>query len=212
MRRFLLVLFACVTATTMAFAQSSVSGKVTADDGSPIEGAAVVVKGTTIGTFTGSDGSFTLEVPAGAKNLIVTFVGMGTKDVEVTGSNMMITLTDQGFMLDEVVVTALGITRDKKSLGYATQEVGGEEVTRVKDVNFMNSLSGKIAGVSVGRSNQMGGSANVIVRGYTSLTGNNQALFVVDGIIMSNDITNASGQNTGRGGFDYGNAAMDINP
>lgn len=212
MRRFLLVLLACMVSTGIAFAQSSVSGTVVGENGEPIEGAAVVVKGTTVGAFTDSEGSFSIEMPAGATNLVVSYVGMGTKDLAVTGSSMTITLIDSDFVLDEVVVTALGITRDKKSLGYATQEVGGEEVTRVKDVNFINSLSGKLAGVNISRSNQMGGSANVIVRGYTSLTGNNQALFVVDGIIMSNNINNSSNMQTGRGGFDYGNAAMDINP
>lgn len=196
----------------MAVAQSSVTGKVVDASGDPVEGAAVVVKGTTIGAFTNSEGSFSIDMPAGATNLVVSYVGMGTKDIAVSGSNMTITLIDSDFVLDEVVVTALGISRDKKSLGYATQEVGGEEVTRVKDVNFINSLSGKIAGVNISRSNQMGGSANVIVRGYTSLTGNNQALFVVDGIIMSNNINNSTDMQTGRGGFDYGNAAMDINP
>ncbi len=212
MRRFLLVFTALIMATSLAFAQSSVSGKVLDADGNPVEGAAVVVKGTTVGTYTKTDGSFQLQLPEGATNVVVSFVGMGTQDLAVSGPTMTITLIDQDFMIDEVVVTALGISRDKKSLGYATQEVGGEEVTRVKDVNFINALSGKLAGVSIGRSNQLGGSANVIIRGYTSLTGNNQALFVVDGIIMSNDINNSTNQQTGRGGFDYGNAAMDINP
>ncbi|MDO7726632.1 MAG: TonB-dependent receptor plug domain-containing protein, partial [Schleiferiaceae bacterium] len=114
--------------------------------------------------------------------------------------------------LDEVVVTALGISREKKTVGYAVQEVAGDEVTRAKADNFMASLSGKIAGVNVTQSGTMGGSANVVIRGYKSLTGNNQALFVVDGIPISNQITNTGNQRTGRGGYDYGNAAMDINP
>ncbi len=114
--------------------------------------------------------------------------------------------------LEEVVVTALGISREKKTVGYAVQEVAGDEVTRAKADNFMASLSGKIAGVNVTQSGTMGGSANVVIRGYKSLTGNNQALFVVDGIPISNQITNTGNQRTGRGGYDYGNAAMDINP
>lgn len=114
--------------------------------------------------------------------------------------------------LDEVVVTAFGISREKKTVGYAVQEVGGGEVTKAKADNFMASLSGKVAGVNVTQSGTMGGSANVVIRGYKSLTGNNQALFVVDGIPISNQIANTSNQNTGRGGYDYGNAAMDINP
>ena len=114
--------------------------------------------------------------------------------------------------LDEVVVTALGISREKKSLGYATQEVDGAEVTKVKDANFMNSLSGKVAGVNIKSSGTLGGSANVVIRGYKSLTGNNQALFVVDGIPISNATGNSGNVARGRGGYDFGNAAMDINP
>ena len=114
--------------------------------------------------------------------------------------------------LDEVVVTALGISREKKSLGYATQEVDGSAVSTVKDANFMNTLSGKVAGVAIKSSGTLGGSSNVVIRGYKSLTGNNQALFVVDGVPISNATGNSGNVASGRGGYDYGNAAMDINP
>jgi TonB-linked SusC/RagA family outer membrane protein len=115
-------------------------------------------------------------------------------------------------LLDEIVVTALGISKAKKSLGYSTQKVDGDEVSRVKDANFINSLAGKISGVEIKTSGTMGGSTNVVIRGNSSLTGSNQALFVVDGVPMNNSNTNSSGQQTGRGGYDYGNAASDINP
>jgi len=118
----------------------------------------------------------------------------------------------EGVLLNEAVVTALGISREKKTLGYAQQEVDGEELTRAKDANFVNSLSGKVAGVDIKRSSTLGGSSNVIIRGYTSLLGNNQALFVVNGVPIDNRITNSRNQQSGRGGFDYGNSAMDINP
>src|SRR5690606_18411519 len=114
--------------------------------------------------------------------------------------------------LEEVVVTALGIARDKKSLGYATQEVQGDEVSTVKDANFINSLSGKVAGRNIKSSGTLGGSANVIIRGYSSINNSNQALFVVDGVPISNVNSNGGNQATGRGGYDYGNAAADINP
>jgi TonB-linked SusC/RagA family outer membrane protein len=104
------------------------------------------------------------------------------------------------------------MTREKKSLGYATQDVDGAEVTTVKDANFVNSLSGKVAGVQIKSSGTLGGSANVVIRGSSSLTGNNQALFVVDGMPISNSTGNSSDVARGRGGYDYGNAAMDINP
>ena len=122
--------------------------------------------------------------------------------------------------MEEVVVTALGISREKKSLGYAVQELDGDAVSDVKSVNFVNSLSGKSAGVDILQANTMGGSANVIIRGTTSLTQNNQALFVVDGVPFNNNNTNedrpvanstATNQNDGWGGYDYGNNAMDIN-
>ncbi|WP_282166074.1 TonB-dependent receptor plug domain-containing protein, partial [Cellulophaga baltica] len=114
--------------------------------------------------------------------------------------------------LDEIVVTALGIKREKKSLGYATQEVKGDAVSAVKSNNFVNSLSGKVAGLSIKSSGNFGGSTNVVIRGNNSISGNNQALFVVDGIPIDNGNTNTTGQKSGTGGFDYGNAASDINP
>ncbi len=114
--------------------------------------------------------------------------------------------------VDEVVVTALGISRERKSLGYATQEVKGDAVSAVKSDNFINSLSGKVAGVVITRNTNIGGSTNIQVRGATSLTGNNQALFVIDGVPISNRNTNTSGQSQDGTGYDFGNAASDINP
>jgi TonB-linked SusC/RagA family outer membrane protein len=191
-----------------------VFGRVTdAEDGLGLPGVNVVLQGTTNGTVTNVDGNYSLTVPSGEGTLVFTFVGMTTEEVPINGrSEINVVMSPDVAQLTEVVVTALGLDREKASLGYATQEITGEQVSTVKDINFMNSLSGKVAGVSIKRSNDMGGSTNVIVRGYKSLTGNNQALFVVDGIVMSNEITNTINQQTGRGGFDYGNAAMDINP
>ena len=209
---FVLMLFAAFSLQLASAQDRTVSGTVTGDDGAPIVGAAVVLKGTTIGAFTDDQGKFSLSVPAGMDQLVVSYLGLRAEEVTI-GTQSVLTISMRSeLQLDEVVITALGISREKKSLGYATQQVGGEEVSRVKDVNFINSLSGKIAGVDVARSSTLGGSSNVIIRGYKSLTGNNQALFVVDGIIMGNDITNTNNQRTGRGGYDFGNAAMDINP
>jgi TonB-linked SusC/RagA family outer membrane protein len=191
-----------------------VSGRVTdAEDGLGLPGVNVVLEGTTNGTVTNVDGNYSLTLPSGEGTLVFTFVGMATQEVPINErSEINVVMAADVAQLTEVVVTALGLDREKASLGYATQEITAEQVTTVKDVNFMNSLSGKVAGVSIKRSNDIGGSTNVVVRGYKSLTGNNQALFVVDGIIMSNEITNTASQQTGRGGYDYGNAAMDINP
>ena len=214
MKRILLLCAVTMMAFTTSWAQRTVTGTVTGeDDGTPVPGVNVIVKGTSAGTVTDIDGKYQIGVPDEGGILVFSFIGLATEEVEIGNQSQIdMVMTADIKQLTEVVVTALGISREKSSLGYATQEVGGDEVLTVKDANFMNNLSGKVSGLQVKRSNQMGGSTNVIVRGNTSLTGNNQALFVVDGIIMGNDIDNTTNQQTGRGGFDYGNAAMDINP
>jgi|AntRauTorckE5430_2_1112549.scaffolds.fasta_scaffold00497_4 TonB-linked SusC/RagA family outer membrane protein len=213
MKKFsLIVAMLLFVATTAMFAQRTVTGTVTDESGETLISVNVVVKGTSIGAITDLDGKYLIKVPEGSNTLVFSYTGFSSQDIELGASNVEDVQLLEGIFLNDVVVTALGIEREKKSLGYATQEVSGDEVTTVKDANFINSLSGKVAGVDIRRSNEMGGSSNVIIRGYKSLTGNNQALFVVDGIPMSNDNTNTTNQQTGRGGYDYGNAAMDINP
>ena len=207
-------LFALAAATFLsisAFAQN-VTGLVSnASSGEPIPSVSVKEKGTNNAAITNFDGAYSIKA---GKNAVLVFSSMGyaSQEASVTGNTLNVSLSSSTNKLDEVVITAFGISRDKKSVGYAIQEVGGAEVNKVKDANFMSSLSGKVAGVNIRQSGTMGGSANVVIRGYKSLTGNNQALFVVDGIPISNQINNTGGQQTGRGGYDYGNAAMDINP
>lgn len=212
MKKLSLVLGLWLFAIGSILAQQTVTGNVTDQSGEPLLGASVLVKGTSSGTVTDLDGNFSIQVPQGSNTLVVSYTGFNTQEIEMGNQTTFNITMEEGVTLTEAVVTALGVQRDKKSLGYATQEVEGEEVSRVKDVNFIQSLSGKIAGLDVRRSNQLGGSANVIIRGYKSLTGNNQALFVVDGTPISNDNTNTDDQKTGRGGYDFGNAAMDVNP
>ena len=201
----------------------TVSGKViSADDGTGIPGVSISVKGTTIGTVTDIDGNFALGVEPTHLTLVFQYVGMKTYEAEIGQSvTFNITMETDALLMEEVVVTALGISREKKSLGYAVQELDGSAVSEVKSVNFVNSLSGKSAGVDIIQANTMGGSANVVIRGTSSLTQNNQAMFVVDGVPYSNHNTNedrvvanssSSEQNDGWGGYDYGNNAMDINP
>jgi TonB-linked SusC/RagA family outer membrane protein len=139
---------------------------------------------------------------------------MKTKEVLASTSSLNVTLTDDSVELQSVVVTALGITREKKSLGYATQEVKAADLkSGTANGNFLNDLSGKVAGVSVRRNNNFGGSTNLVSRGIKSLTGNNQMLIVIDGVPINNSNTNSTSQRNGRGTtFDYGNAAADINP
>jgi len=200
-----------VLAANFAIAQS-VSGVVSdAGSGDALPGVAVSEKGTNNATLTDFDGKFTIKADKGA-TLVFSSMGMESKEVIASSDFIQVSLSASASQLDEVVVTALGMTREKKSLGYATQDVDGAEVTTVKDANFVNSLSGKVAGVQIKSSGTLGGSANVVIRGSSSLTGNNQALFVVDGMPISNSTGNSSDVARGRGGYDYGNAAMDINP
>ena len=212
MKKLSLVLGLVLFSLGTMLAQRTVTGTVTDQNGEALIGASVLVKGTTSGTVSDIDGSYSVRVPEGADVLVFSYTGFETQEITLGASNVVDVVMQEGITLETAVVTSLGIVRDEKSLGYATQKVDGDEVTRVKDFNFINSLAGKAAGVNIKRSNQLGGSANVIIRGYKSLTGNNQALFVVDGTIINNDINNTTNQQTGRGGYDYGNAAMDINP
>ena len=206
---FLTLILVLIVQVTFA-QEKTVSGTVS-DESGPLPGVSVVVKGTTSGTETDFDGKYSITVKTG-DILRFSFVGMTAKEVVVGDSNVINIILEADNVLDEVVVTALGIKREKKSLGYSTQEVKGDEVNTVKDANFVNSLSGKIAGIDVKSSGTLGGSSNVVIRGYSSINNSNQALFVVDGVPVSNINSNGINQQTGRGGYDYGNAAADINP
>lgn len=198
-----------------ALAQTKVSGQVTSsEDGQPIPGVTIIIKGLSgVGTSTNIDGKYTLNVPAAGKVLVFSYVGFKSQEVTLDGkTSINVVLVAETKRLDEVVVTALGISREKKSLGYATQQVSGEDLNVVKSDNFMNSLSGKVSGVQVKRNNNFGGSTNVVIRGIASLTGNNQALFVVDGVPVDNTSSNTRAQAAGSTGYDYGSPAADISP
>ncbi|RXJ50443.1 SusC/RagA family TonB-linked outer membrane protein [Gelidibacter gilvus] len=193
-------------------AQQQVKGVVSDAQGMPMIGANVIEKGTANGVQTDFDGNFSITVPQNAI-LVFSYVGFKAKEIKVgSQSTLNVTLEEDAALLDEVVVTALGISREKKSLGYATQEVSGDDVNRVPTDNVVNALSGKVSGVQIKNNTNLGGSSNVIIRGSTSLTGDNQALFVIDGVPVSNSNFNTSDQQNAGGGFDYGNLASDINP
>ena len=207
---FLTLLLALIVQITFA-QEKTVTGKVS-DASGPLPGVTVIIKGTKTGTQTDFDGNYSIKTNTGSI-LVFSFMGMETVQKTVGDSNTIsVILKEDAQALEEVVVTALGISKEKKALGYATEQIGGSEVNTAKEANFINSLSGKIAGLDIKKSNALGGSTNIILRGYTSLTGNNQPLFVIDGTPVSNSNTNSSSQTTGGGGYDYGNAASDINP
>ncbi len=214
MRKLSFLLVILLLSAMQVLAQRTITGKViSTEDGVGIPGVTVLIQGTSTGVLTDLDGKYSISVPKDATALQFSFIGMKTQEIAITASNVIeVSMESAATNIEGVVVTALGITREKKSLGYATQEVDGSEINNVKRDNFVNSLSGRVSGVQVKSSGNMGGSSNVIIRGSRSLTGNNQALFVVDGVPVNNDNVNNSGQTTGRNGYDYGNAASDINP
>lgn len=209
--KFLVLLVVLVAQITFA-QERVVSGVISDNAGMPLPGVSVLVKGTQSGTQTDFDGKYSIKATS-SQVLIFSFIGMKTQEVSASSATANVKMAADAEQLNEVVVTtALGIKREKKSLGYATQEVKGDAVSNVKSYNFVNSLSGKIAGLDIKSSGTLGGSTQVIIRGNNSIAGNNQALFVVDGVPVDNSNTNSSDQVTGRGGYDYGNAASDINP
>ncbi|MGI4898201.1 MAG: SusC/RagA family TonB-linked outer membrane protein [Janthinobacterium lividum] len=215
--------------SVQSYAQNrTITGTITdKGDGSPLPGVSVLITGTTIGTQTDTDGKFSLSVPAGNNNtLTVTYIGFVPQRVTIAPNNIInVALVADSKQLGEVVVTALGITRNKNELPYAAQQVNAEEITKTRSSNFLSSLSGKVAGLDIRQNNTMGGSTNVVIRGYKSLTGNNQALYVIDGVPVANisgstgtsgnsgsGNSNSGAQAAGRAGYDYGNPASDINP
>lgn len=169
----------------------TVGGTVLDEMDQPVIGATVSVIGTNIWTTTEIDGTFKLTIPQGGATLSISYLGYAEYQVEAAGTNMVIKLVPDERLLDESVVTALGIKRSTKALSYNVQEVKADEVLAVKDANFMNSLVGKVAGVTINSgSNGPGGASRVVMRGVKSITGSNQALYVIDGVPMFN-LTNA---------------------
>jgi len=223
MEKRLLVFLACLFLNLgMALAQIRVSGTVTSsDDGEPITGASILVQGTKTGTVTDVDGNFQLTAPEGCV-LKVSYLGMKTKNVKAA-TNLKIVLQADNRTLDDVVVTALGVSREKKALGYSVSEVKGSDLIKSRGgvSNPVNALQGKVAGLQISSSSgSMGGSSKIIIRGANSLSGNNQPLFVVDGVPIegkdynSTEVGSSDANSTARGagGYDYGNLVQDINP
>jgi TonB-linked SusC/RagA family outer membrane protein len=188
-----------------------VKGTVVDTKGEPLIGVSVLLKGTTRGTATDVAGKFEIAVEEPNTTLVFSYVGYVTQEVNVgSQTTLTVTLANDTRVLSEVVVTALGIKRDKKALGYSVQEIGGEAVSTAKEANVATTLAGKVAGVQVTRSaNGAGGSSRVIIRGANSLVGNSQPLYVIDGIPMDNSNPNSPGSS---GGIDYGDGISNINP
>lgn len=194
-------------------AQMQISGTVTgAEDGLSVPGVSIVVKNNAgIGTTTDVNGAYSLSVPSGTESLIFSFVGMKAQEVLVNGRSIInVQMEAEILEMGEVVVTALGISREKKSLGYASQGVSQEDLMAANDINPMSSLSGKVAGLTVSGQN-FAGSQNILIRGASSFSQTNQPLFVVDGIPISNENFNDENTQIGGGGYDYGSMTNDLN-
>ena len=224
LRRILIALVLLGSSILSGRAQDTrfVTGRVlSAEEGTGIPGASVVVRGTTRGTTTDNNGDFRLQVSPG-QTLRISFIGTTTKDVPVgNASTITVQLAQEAGSLNEVVVTALGIQREKRQLGYAVTEVKGEDLANSQRDNFLNAIQGRVAGVQVGPSSGMpGASSSVIIRGVNSISGNNQPLYVIDGMPISNRTAENNNFVAGRlSGYsfenrnvDFSNRAQDINP
>jgi TonB-linked SusC/RagA family outer membrane protein len=183
-----------------------------------LPGVNVVIEGENLGAATNPDGQFRIQnVPTGEHTLVVSYVGYQnkTRTVQVrenSTTSVRIQLASQAVGLDDVGVTALGIEREERSVGYSVQEVEGADLERAGESNFISSLSGAVAGAQVSSSSAMGGSARIVLRGPGSVSGENQPLIVIDGVPVRNDDFNDNSQAGGFGGYDYGNAASQLNP
>jgi TonB-linked SusC/RagA family outer membrane protein len=212
MEKRLTMILACLFLSIgMAMAQIKVTGTVVSqEDGQPVVGASVLVVGTKTGTVTDVDGKFSLTVAEKGAKLRVSYLGLLPKEVTAS-ENMQITLTSDDRTLNEVVVTAMGIKRSAKALGYSATQVNGDKIAETRTNDVMTSLQGKIAGVTIANtSSDPGASNSVIIRGYSSLSGSNQPLYVIDGVPLTNtSVSSGDGLNSG---FDFGNGANAVNP
>lgn len=209
-KKFIFALSLLAAGAPNAVAQSQgVTIKVTsADDGEPVVGAAVVIQDSKVGGVTDVDGQLTISrLPVAAKKLTISYIGMKSQIVTIKGDVVNVVLQPNATDLNEVVVTAMGVTRQKKALGYATQEISSDQLTTGKDNNILNSLSGKLAGVRITNTQGDVGSSRIVIRGETSIAGENQPLFIVDGIPVDNSQLNSRGV-----GRDFKNAIADLNP
>ena len=210
-KRLTMLLASLLFLVTGAFAQTEVSGiVVSASDNEPVIGANILIVGTNSGTVTDANGKFQLTLPEGKTRLHVSYIGMTDVEIEAR-NNMRIVLKDDGRQLDEVVVTAMGISRDKKSLGYAAQELSAEDLNVAGTSSLASAMQGKLTGVDIRTSSGApGASAQIVIRGARSFDGDNTPLYVVDGMPISSTPDFSTGQSVT--GSDYASRSIDLNP
>jgi TonB-linked SusC/RagA family outer membrane protein len=212
MKKIILIVFMGCFCTTV-FAQKTITGTVrdASDHLNTLPGVSIQVKGTTRGTVTDLDGRYSLTVQSGDKDLVFSFIGMKPQTISIGNKTTIdVTMDSDANMLSEVVVSALGINRENRSLTVAQQRVNAETMAEVRDQNIVSALAGKVAGVMVTPPPSSTGSARIVIRGNSSFTGNNQPLFVIDGMQIDNSDGSSSVNKSG--GLDLGNGASDINP
>ena len=193
---------------SLAYAQNTVTGIVEDADG-PLIGASVLVKGTTVGTITDFDGNFTIEAKAGDE-LEFSYMGYTSQTITVTDAPIHVVMAENTEVLSEVVVTAMGIKRDRKALGYEVSEMKGEDLTKAGNPSAANSMAGRVAGLVVQETaGGASGSTRVVLRGATEIAGNNQPLYVIDGVPMDNTSYGEAGN---EGGYDFGDGISSLNP
>ncbi|MGD2004510.1 MAG: SusC/RagA family TonB-linked outer membrane protein [Flavobacteriaceae bacterium] len=210
---FLFTVVACLS-VLLTFAQQTVTGKVLDADGNPLPGANVVIEGTSKGTTTDFDGNYQISVQDG-ETLIFSFIGFDNQQLVVGQAGSYDVQLSLGNQLSEVIVSALGSVKENRALGYSIQTVEGENVDNAKETNIINALQGQVAGVQIqGSASSLGGSSRITIRGSNSFLGNNQPLFVIDGVPVDNRNFASNSQQSGFGGgaYDYGNMASDIDP
>lgn len=212
MTRFKLLLLFMLIANAVSAQNRQLSGLVTDADKQGIPSATVKVKGSNVQSLTDVDGKFTISVPSGKIVLEISSIGFETKEVAVatTDNNVSVMMAGSSTALNEIVVTALGIRREKKALTYAAQTVGGDEIRKAANINFMDALSGKAAGINISTSSSgAGGSTKAVLRGNRSLVGLSEPLYVIDGVPMVN---NKGAQPGSYGGNDQGDGLSSVNP
>lgn len=210
------ILTGCLLLVSVPALAQTITGKVTnAGDGATLPGVTILEKGSSKGTVTNSDGTYSLSLSNPKATIVFSFIGFAGQEVCVADRSVVdVVMKEDATQLGEVVVTALGIAKDKKSLGYSVTEVKGAEFTQARENNVANALSGKVAGVNAtGLSTGPGGSSRIIIRGNGSLTGDNQPLYVINGMPIDNTVPGGSATpNGGQGNVDRGDGIAGINP
>lgn len=210
MKKLSLVLMLVLFGVGITLAQRTVSGTISDEAGEALIGASVLVKGTTAGTVTDLDGKYSINVSEGSTTLVFSYTGFSTQNVELGASNVLDVTMSEGVTLAQAVVTALGVERDEKALGYSVQQVGGEDIQKSGASNAVDALVGKASGIQVTRSSgSVGGGSRILVRGVTSMVGNNQPLIVIDGVRTNNETQLSQSATAGTAAS---NRLMDLNP